>query len=326
MKQIKLYIAGYGKVGKALVDMLSENAAGIEARKGRKLLLCGLANTRRYILDVEGIPWAEAAGRLADGIIPGTAFTEALPEAEGCSVFVDCTADATMGSIYPSLMLKGYNVVACNKIPFSGPYKQFRCLEDLARENGVSLNYETTAGAALPVLVTLDRVMQSGDRFEKMDAVLSGTLNYLLDNYKGVGFDSLVEDAKQKGFTEPDPSIDLSGKDVLRKIIILSRQIGIALEESQVALEPIPSDIADRYAAASSKGKLLRYVASVDSSGKAIVGLQEVASDSSLAALHGTDNAVLITTRDYPSPMLIQGAGAGPRQTAGGLLSDILRV
>jgi len=326
MRQIKLFIAGYGKVGKALVDMLTENREGIAARRGRELVLCGLANTRRYILDTKGIPWEEAAVRLVDGIIPGTAFTEALPEAEGCSVFVDCTADPDMGKVYPSLFARGYNVVACNKIPFSGSYEDFRKLEDLARINGVSLNYETTAGAALPVLVTLDRVVQSGDRFEKMDAVLSGTLNYLLDNYKGVGFDSLVENAKQKGFTEPDPSIDLSGKDVLRKIIILSRQLGIGLEESQVALEPIPSDIADRYSAAHSRGKLLRYVASVDASGKAVVGLQEVDSDSSLAALHGTDNAVLITTRDYPSPMLIQGAGAGPRQTAGGLLSDILRV
>ena len=157
-----------------------------------------------------------------------------------------------------------------------------------------------------------------------MDAVLSGTLNYLLDNYDGSGWDALVEDARQKGYTEPDPSIDLSGKDVLRKILILSRQAGIPLEAQQVALEPIPADIESRFKAASAKGKKLRYVASVDAGGKASVGLKEVGQNNPLYALRGTDNAVLITTGDYPSPMLIQGAGAGTRQTAGGLLNDIL--
>ena len=174
------------------------------------------------------------------------------------------------------------------------------------------------------MLVTLDRVVQSGDTLIKMEAVLSGTLNYLLDNYKGSGWDALVEDARIKGYTEPDPSVDLSGKDVLRKILILSRQAGIPLEESQVTLEPIPSDIEARYHAAASEGKKLRYVATVDACGHASVGLREVGPDSPLFSLKGTDNAILITTGDYPSPMLIQGAGAGTRQTAGGLLNDIL--
>ena len=174
------------------------------------------------------------------------------------------------------------------------------------------------------MLVTLDRVVQSGDTLVRMDAVLSGTLNYLMDRYQGTGFDALVEEARLKGYTEPDPSVDLSGKDVLRKILILSRQAGMPLEESQVSLEPIPADIADRYAAAESKGLKLRYVASVDAEGHASVGLQEVGPESPLYALKGTDNAILITTGDYPSPMLIQGAGAGTRQTAGGLLNDIM--
>ena len=157
-----------------------------------------------------------------------------------------------------------------------------------------------------------------------MDAVLSGTLNYLLDNYQGSGWEELVEEARVKGYTEPDPSIDLSGKDVLRKILILSRQAGLPLEEAQVTLEPIPADIAARYAAAAAAGRKLRYVASVDAEGHATVGLQEVGPESPLYGLRGTDNAILITTGDYPSPMLIQGAGAGTRQTAGGLLNDIM--
>ena len=282
-KVIHLFIAGYGRVGKALVEMLSENAASIAKRSGKELRVCGLANSRKYVIDTEGIDLTKAKERLDAGK-PGAGYIDAVAELSlENSIFVDCTANGEIGFRYPALFRSGYSVVACNKIPFSGTYAQF-----------------------------------------KADAVLSGTLNYLMDNYTGTGFDELVEDARIKGYTEPDPNIDLSGKDVLRKILILSRQTGIPLEESQVTLEPIPADIADRYAAAAAKGLKLRYVASVDAEGHATVGLQEVGPDSPLYALKGTDNAILITTGDYPSPMLIQGAGAGTRQTAGGLLNDIL--
>ncbi|MBR1570177.1 MAG: aspartate kinase [Bacteroidales bacterium] len=320
---IPLFIAGYGRVGKALVEMLCDNAAAIARRSGKELRVCGLANSRRYVIDTEGIDLSKAGELLAEGA--RGSYPDAL-----CSlsmenpVFLDCTANEEIGFRYPDLFHCGYSVVACNKIPFSGTFAQFKSLQREAQRSGVSLRYETTAGAALPVLVTLDRVVQSGDSLVRMEAVLSGTLNWLLDNYEGHDWDALVEQARVKGYTEPDPSIDLSGKDVLRKILILSRQTGIPLEESQVSLEPVPADIDKRYAAAAAKGKKLRYVASVDAEGHAAVGLQEVGPDSPLYSLKGTDNAILITTGDYPSPMLIQGAGAGTRQTAGGLLNDIL--
>jgi aspartokinase/homoserine dehydrogenase 1 len=320
---IPLFIAGYGRVGKALVEMLRDNAAAIAKRSGKELRVCGLANSKRYIIDTEGIDLSQAGELLAkgeQGSYPDVLCSLSLEN----PIFIDCTANEEIGFRYPDLFRCGYSVVACNKIPFSGTYAQFKSLQREAHKAGVSLRYETTAGAALPVLVTLDRVVQSGDTLVRMDAVLSGTLNYLLDNYKGSGWDELVEDARIKGYTEPDPSIDLSGKDVLRKILILSRQAGIPLEEKQVALEPIPANIAERYSAAAAKGLKLRYVASVDVKGNATVGLQEVGPDSPLYALRGTDNAIMITTGDYPSPMLIQGAGAGTRQTAGGLLNDIM--
>ena len=320
---IPLFIAGYGRVGKALVEMLRDNAAAIARRSGKQLRVCGLANSRRYVIDTEGIDLSKAGQLLAAGT-PG-AFIDALC---GLSLenalYIDCTANEELGFRYPDLFHSGYSVVACNKIPFSGTYAQFKNLQLEAHKAGVSLRYETTAGAALPVLVTLDRVVQSGDTLVRMDAVLSGTLNYLLDNYNGTDWDALVEDARIKGYTEPDPQVDLSGKDVLRKILILSRQAGLPLEASQVTLTPIPADIARRFAKASAAGKKLRYVASVDAEGHAVVGLQEVGPESPLYNLRGTDNAILITTGDYPSPMLIQGAGAGTRQTAGGLLNDIL--
>ena len=320
---IPLFIAGYGRVGKALVDMLRDNAAAIAKRSGKELRVCGIANSRRYVIDTEGIDLSRAAELLAAG--ESGSYPDALCELSlENPVFVDCTASEEIGFRYPDLFHSGFSVVACNKIPFSGTYAQFRSLQSDAHRSGVSLRYETTAGAALPVLVTLDRVVQSGDTLIQMEAVLSGTLNYLLDNYTGTGWDALVEEARVKGYTEPDPSIDLSGKDVLRKILILSRQAGIQLEEQQVRLEPISSDIGDRYAAAAAAGRKLRYVASVDAAGNATVGLREVGPDSPLYGLKGTDNAILITTGDYPSPMLIQGAGAGTRQTAGGLLNDIM--
>ncbi len=320
---IPLFIAGYGRVGKALVQMLRDNAAAIAKRSGKELRVCGLARSTRYIIDTEGIDLQHAGELLEAG--QTDSYIDAL-----CSLslenalFIDCTANEEIGFRYPDLFHSGYSVVACNKIPFSGTYAQFRNLQADAHKAGVSLRYETTAGAALPVLVTLDRVVQSGDTLVRMDAVLSGTLNYLLDNYRGTGWEDLVEDARLKGYTEPDPNIDLSGKDVLRKILILSRQAGIPLEATQVTLEPIPADIDRRYAAAAAAGRKLRYVASVDAAGHAVVGLQEVGPDSPLYGLRGTDNAILITTGDYPSPMLIQGAGAGTRQTAGGLLNDIM--
>ena len=309
---VPLFIAGYGRVGKALVEMLRDNAAAIAKRSGKELRVCGLANSKRYVINTEGIDLSQAGELLANGT--HGSYIDAL-----CSlsledpIFIDCTANEEIGFRYPDLFHSGYSIVGCNKIPFSGTYAQFRNLQLEAHKAGVSLRYETTAGAALPVLVTLDRVVQSGDTLVRMEAVLSGTLNYLLDHYTGSGWDALVEDARVKGYTEPDPSIDLSGKDVLRKILILSRQAGLPLESDQVQLEPIPADIAQRYSAAAAAGRKLRYVASVDAAGHATVGLQEVGPESPLFGLKGTDNAILITTGDYPSPMLIQGAGAGTR-------------
>lgn len=325
MKELNVFIAGYGRVGKALVAMIRDNAPAIASKTGKSLKVIGLSNSKRYALDPAGLDLSDPQALLESGT--PRPYLEAL-----CSLglpdklFVDCTADGSISGIYPVLFEHGYSVVACNKKPFSGSSGEFFSLRGKASSCGVSLRYETTAGAALPVLSTIDRVVHSGDELYRIDAVLSGTLNYLCDNYDGSGFDALVEDARLKGYTEPDPRDDLSGRDVLRKILILSRQAGIPLEEGQVNLEPVPSDIDERYRAAASKGCRLRYVASVEAGGRASVGLAEVAPDSPLYSLRGTDNAILITTRDYPSPMLIQGAGAGPRQTAGGLLGDILMV
>lgn len=318
---VRVFIAGYGRVGKELVRMLREQAPVIAARTGKELRICGLANSKRYLIDTEGIESPESL--LTSGNTGS--FIDALCDLSlEHPVFLDCTASEEIGFRYPDLLHCGFSVVACNKIPFSGTYAQYANMQQAALEAGVSLKYETTVGAALPILATLERVVCSGDRLVKVQAVLSGTLNYLLDTFEGKDWNALVEDARQKGYTEPDPSVDLSGRDVLRKVLILSRVAGLPLEESAVQLEAIPADIAERYAAAAAKGCKLRYVAEVDGSGQATIGLKEVGPDSPLYALRGTDNAILLTTDHYPSPMLIQGAGAGTAQTASGLLNDIL--
>lgn len=333
LQSVNLFIAGFGTVGKALVQIVAKNAPAIAARTGKNVRICGLSNSRRYVIATEGIDPSKAAEALAEGVSAAdNAYFDALLDLslEG-SVFVDCTANPDLGFRYPELFRAGYPVVACNKIPFSSSYEQYEALKAQALKAGVGLKYETTAGAALPILETIDKVLNCGDRIQKIQACVSGTLGYLFDRYDGsVPFADIVEEARQKGYTEPDPSIDLSGRDVLRKLLILSRQTGIPLEEAEVDMEPVPEaeEVVRRHGEATAKGLKLRYIASLtiaeDGSYHAACRLESVGPDSPLYWLRGTDNAAVITTEDYPSPLLIQGAGAGARQTAGGLLGDIL--
>lgn len=341
LQPVRLFIAGYGTVGKALVKMIRENHDTIARRTGKDLRICGLANSRRYLIDREGVK----PERLSEGTA-GCFFDALADPSPADAVMIDCTASEEPGLRYPQLFKAGYSVVACNKIPFSGSYANYAALTVAAARAHVGLRYETTVGAALPILAALDRLAVSGDTLCCVEAVLSGTLNYLCDGYEGHDFAALVEDARQKGYTEPDPAIDLSGRDVLRKTLILARVAGIPLEESDVCLEPFPAedDLAAAYASAQAAGRRLRYVASVRRKGSlacpghgptaeekagqwvVAVGLQAVGPGSPLYSLTGTDNCAVMTTADYPSPLVIRGAGAGPRQTAAGLLQDILSL
>ena len=294
------------------------------------------------------------------------------------SVFVDCTASADIACRYASLFRHGYSVVACNKIAFSAPLAQYRALRKAALESGAGLRYETTVGAALPVLESVARCVCSGDRIHRVEAVLSGTLNYIFSTYDGgasVTFAEAVRQAVEKGYAEPDPRIDLSGRDVLRKLLILGREAGAALEEGDVEAEPLlpqeyfrgsvedfykalednEKSFAEQFLQAASRGLRLRFVASLermtlsgdqgaengetcaqdcrtdlDSAGtrsenwKARIALEALSPGHPLYSLEGTDNAVILTTDFYPSPLVIRGAGAGAYQTASGVLNDIL--
>ena len=354
-KDINLFIAGFGTVGRALVDIIAKNREKIAARTGRRLHVCGLSNSRRFIIDKHGLDLNDIKTQLENGESSADEayFTQLATLSLENSVFVDCTASADIAFKYMNLFKRGYSVVACNKITFSSPYEQYAALKEAAIEIGATLRYETTVGAALPILESISRSVHSGDEILRIEAVLSGTLNYIFSNYaggEGGTFAEVVKRAQDAGYTEPDPRLDLSGRDVLRKLIILSREAGVPLDEKDVQVSPILGDeffegnvdafyaklaeneeiFAARYADAASKGLRQRFVASLVKDAdaplgyRASIGLQAIDSDHPLFNLCGTDNAALIQTDFYPSPLVIQGAGAGAYQTASGVLNDII--
>ena len=354
-KDINLFIAGFGTVGRALVDIIAKNRDKIAARTGRRLHVCGLSNSRRFIIDKHGLDLNDIKTQLDNGISSADEayFTQLATLSLENSVFVDCTASADIAFKYMNLFKKGYSVVACNKITFSSPYKQYAALKEAAIEIGATLRYETTVGAALPILESISRSVHSGDEILRIEAVLSGTLNYIFSNYaggEGGTFAEVVKRAQDAGYTEPDPRLDLSGRDVLRKLIILSREAGVGIDEKDVEISPILGEeffegdvasfyeklaqneemFAERYAEAASKGLRQRFVASLVKDAdapfgyRAKIGLESIEASHPLFNLCGTDNAALIQTDFYPSPLVIQGAGAGAYQTASGVLNDII--
>ena len=241
------------------------------------------------------------------------------------SIFADCTANGVVASSYSEFAMKGFSVVTCNKIALSAPLESWSRMRESFASSGKRILYETTVGAALPVIATIKQMVQSGDRIEKIEAILSGTLNYLLSSYNGTeSIASLVSRAKELGYTEPDPRQDLSGTDVGRKALILSREIGILREPEDVDVKPfVPEDVEKLYKIAAAKGEKLRYVATISGT-ECRAGVQSLPADHPLAGTNGTNNTIIITSRDYPSPIVISGAGAGARQTATGVLNDIL--
>lgn len=357
-KDINLFIAGYGTVGKALVDILAHNRDKIAERTGKRIHLAGLSNSRKFILDKDGLKFNNIEEQLAGGkSAANDAFFEALANISIQNpIFVDCTASSDISYKYLNLFERGYSVVASNKITFASPYVQYKTLKTSAVENGVSLKYETTVGAALPILESITRSVNSGDAIKSIEAVLSGTMNYIFSTYRGgedgKTFHDVVKYAQEAGYSEPDPRLDLSGRDVLRKLLILSREAGVAIDEADVKIDPVlgpeffvgkvpaffeklaenEAVFAASYKEAAAKGLRQRFIASLEAETaedgsvkyKASMGLRAVGPENPLYALCGTDNAALVKTEFYPSPLVIQGAGAGAYQTASGVLNDIL--
>jgi len=263
------------------------------------------------------------------------------------SVFVDVTANEEVARVYEALLVKSISVVACNKVAASSAYSNYRKLKDKAREYNCSFLFETNVGAGLPVIGSLNDLLKSGDKVNRIEAVLSGTLNFVFNHYNGErSFAEVVKQAQDEGYTEPDPRLDLSGTDVMRKIMILARESGAQLEMENINNDSflpescLHGSVEDFYKAmakeeahfnriykeAVSKGAKLKFIARYDN-GKASVGLRHIDPQHDFYHLYGKDNAVLFYTDRYKEqPMVIKGAGAGAEVTASGVFADILRA
>lgn len=348
-RQVNVVVTGVGNVGRKLLEQLERQQPWLLEKLRLNLRVVGLATSRQFVLDENGLDldtWETAlAAGPALNLDQLTAGLLALNLRN--TVFVDVTASADVARVYAGLLAKSVAVVACNKVAASAEYVQYARLKSLAQEFNTQFLFETNVGAGLPIIGTLNDLLRSGDEVQRMQAVLSGTLNFVFNNYDGTrAFAEVVRQAQAEGYTEPDPRLDLTGVDVARKILILAREAGYPLEMPDVTNDPflpvacLQGDVPafyeqlaaheahfkGLYDAAAAQGKKLRFVASFEN-GQARVGLQSVAPGHDLYSLQGKDNAVLFYTNRYvEQPLVIKGAGAGAEVTASGVFADVLRA
>ncbi|MDO6432006.1 bifunctional aspartate kinase/homoserine dehydrogenase I [Flavitalea sp. BT771] len=348
-KQVNLFITGAGNVGRRLIDQLRQQQSYLLEQLRLQVRVIGLANSRKMVFNDNGIPLDSWKQALEDGLPMN------LPDwVEGITsrnlrnaVFADITANQDVAACYDSLLQKSISVVACNKIACSSPYGYYRRLKDLSREYNSLFLFETNVGAGLPVIGTLNDLLRSGDKVGRIEAVLSGTLNFVFNHYNGEKpFTDVVRQAQEEGYTEPDPRLDLSGTDVMRKIMILAREAGEKMEMEDIENNTflpescLKGSVEDFYKAmageeehfkalydsAAKAGKKLKFVARYQQ-GKASVGLQHIDPRQDLYHLYGKDNVVLFYTDRYTEqPLVIKGAGAGAEVTASGVFADIIRA
>ncbi len=348
-KLLNLFIVGTGNVGAKLMGQLQQQVAYLQEHFRLQVHVVGLSNSRKMVIDEAGIDLANWKERLENGTTAnlGEFINGILARNLRNSVFVDITASDVVATVYEQLLHKSVSVVACNKVAASSAFYNYRALKQAAAEYNCQFLFETNVGAGLPIIATLGDLVRSGDRIHRIDAVLSGTLNFVFNNYDGSRpFADVVKQAQQEGYTEPDPRLDLGGVDVMRKIMILAREAGHEVEMEQVGNESfMPASCMEGsvddfyremgkheahfralYDAASAAGCKLKFVASFKD-GKASVGLQHIDPEHDLYHLYGKDNVVLFYTDRYrEQPMVVKGAGAGAEVTASGVFADIMRT
>ena len=348
---VSLGVIGPGTVGKVLLDQLASQVERLKKDFNLDLRVRGIMGSSRMLLVDGGIDLANWRDRLKrDGVEANIeAFAEFvhaefLPHA----AMIDCTASSEVAARYRDWLAAGMHVVTPNKKANSADLAYYRSLREARRAAGTHYLYEATVGAGLPVITTVRDLRETGDEIRSIEGILSGTFAYLFNTYDGtVPFSRIVADAKAKGLTEPDPRDDLSGMDVARKLIILGREMGLDLEMSDVQVESlVPEALANcsieeflqrlpefdaamqtRYQKARAEGQVLRYVARLDASGTAAVGVTRLDQHHAFANISLTDNVVRFVTRRYcDNPLIVQGPGAGPDVTAGGVFGDLLRL
>lgn len=348
-KQVNLFVAGVGNVGSRLLSQLQQQQNYLLKNLHLSVRVVGIANSKKMVFKDKGIDLSRWQELLQESeAMDLSEFVNSIKTKNfRNSVFVDVTANKDVASHYAEILEKSVTIVACNKIAASSSYSYYEKLKNLARESNVHFLFETNVGAGLPVIGTLNDLLLSGDKVNKIEAVLSGTLNFVFNNYDGKKtFSQIVRQAQEEGFTEPDPRLDLSGVDVVRKIMILARESGEKIEMEDVTnngflpAECMEGSVEDFYRCmekheahfkgifneANKAGKKLKFVATYEN-GKASVGLQQVDSSQDFYHLYGKDNVVVFYTNRYTGqPLVVKGAGAGAEVTASGVFADIIRA
>lgn len=350
-KQLNIFIVGAGNVGSKLIAQLKKQQPFLLEHSNVQVRITGIATSKKMLFTDNGNAinldtWKEKLQEAPSMDL--NAFVETIIEKNlRNSVFVDITASADVAAVYKRLLEKSISVVACNKIAASSAGENYLQLKATAKEYDSLFLFETNVGAGLPVIGTLNDLRRSGDVVNKIQAVLSGTLNFVFNNYNGTQpFAEIVRQAQTEGYTEPDPRLDLGGTDVMRKILILVREAGDQIEMSDITnngflpascyngdVENFYKELALHeahfkalYDDAATNNCKLKFVAQYED-GKAAVGLQHIPSDSDFYHLYGKDNIVLFYTQRYPEqPLVVKGAGAGADVTASGVFADIVRV
>jgi aspartokinase/homoserine dehydrogenase 1 len=348
-KQVNLFVVGTGNVGSKLLGQLHQQQQYLADHLRLQINVAGIANSKKMAFNDDGIDLGSWKTALQNGKEMNIDDFVGIVQSKNLrnAVFVDITANEGVASVYDRLFEKSVSIVACNKIACSSPYAHYKKLKDLAREHNAAFHFETNVGASLPIIGALNDLLRSGDEVKKIQAVLSGTLNFVFNNYDTKrSFAEVVRQAQKEGYTEPDPRLDLSGKDVMRKIMILAREAGEKLEMEDISNTPFMPEscmvgsvedfykemenqeehFKSIYKAAEKEEKKLKFVAQYEN-GKASVGLQHIDRDHDFYHLYGKDNIVLFYTNRYiEQPMVVKGAGAGAEVTASGVFADIIRA
>lgn len=348
-KVLNIFICGVGTVGGKLIEQIRDQQEILKSENRLNLNVVGIASSKKAIFSREGIDLhnykklleeseESNATKMLDGILKMNIFN---------SVFVDCTASADVAKLYQPLLEHNVSVVACNKIAASSEYADYQKLKKTALKHGVKFRFETNVGAGLPIIGTINDLIHSGDNILKIEAVLSGTLNFIFNEIaEDVPFSEAVRRAKEQGYSEPDPRIDLSGMDVVRKLVILAREAGYQVEQNDVEkhlfvpdeyfegsvedfwrkLPQLDADFEARRKVLESENKKWRFVAKLEN-GRTSVSLQTVDMRHPFYDLEGSNNIVLLNTERYMEyPMLIQGYGAGASVTAAGVFANIISI
>ena len=348
--EVNIFLLGIGLVGGNLLKQIRLQQEKLLKEKHLKIKLVGVANTKRMLLDREGIEIEDFRERLErEGLTSGLeAYKQAVIEMNIYnSVFVDCTASIAAAGLYEDLLNANVAIVTANKVAASSEYDNYLKLKSIAKRRGIKFLFETNVGAGLPIINTLNDLVNAGDKIQKIEAVLSGTLNFIFNTISAeVPFSKTIQMAKEQGYSEPDPRVDLSGLDVMRKLLILVRESGYRIEHDEVAIKKfIPDELFEgsiddfwknissldnefeaRRKVLEAEKKCWRFVAKYED-GNAEVGLQEVTQGHPFYDLQGSNNLVMFTTERYHEfPMIIKGYGAGAAVTAAGVFADIIRV